>query len=150
MQTEHEPAKEVEAMASQHDEGSVWVKLVRWLARAMSLVSIALLALFLTGHDGLKPGTVTGREWIGLLFFPLGVAVGMAVAWKYEAWGSLLSIGSLAGFYVVYGFILSGAPPRGWAFAAFTAPAFLFLLSWLIGRRLKRTDRGPFPLTQIP
>lgn len=64
-------------MDSQRDEVTVWVKRVSWLARAMSLVSIALLALFLTG-DGLKLDTVTGREWIGLLFFPFGMVVGMA------------------------------------------------------------------------
>ena len=137
-------------MASRHYNVNVWGKGARWLARSMSLVSIALLALFITGNDGLTHGTVTGREWVGLLFFPFGVVVGMAIAWKHEAWGSLLSIGSLAGFYVVYGLILSGALPRGWAFAAFTAPAFLFLLSWLIGKRLKRTDRSPYSPVPVP
>jgi hypothetical protein len=137
-------------MAPQHDKANVWVKYMRWVARSMSLVSTSLLALFITGADGLTHGTVTSREWIGLLFFPFGVVVGMAIAWKHEAWGSLLSIGSLAGFYIVYGFILTGRPPRGWAFAAFTAPALLFLLSWLIGKRLKRTDSVPLPLFPVP
>ncbi|HZM85841.1 MAG TPA: hypothetical protein VFF31_04705, partial [Blastocatellia bacterium] len=71
-------------------------------------------------------------EWIGLLFFPFGVVVGMLVAWKREALGGFLSIGSLMCFYLVYGLIMGDGPPRGWAFAMFTAPAFLFLLSGLM------------------
>ncbi|MFY9555594.1 MAG: hypothetical protein WAV20_14640 [Blastocatellia bacterium] len=116
-----------------------WVRLLRWLARGMSVVSIALLVLFLFG-EGLNPAAVNNREWIGLMFFPVGVIVGFAIAWKREALGSLLSIGSLVGFYVVYGLILSRRLPEGWAFIAFTTPAFLFLLSWFMRRTMTRDN----------
>jgi hypothetical protein len=124
-------------MYSKPGEDTVWVRRLRWLARGMSVASIALLVLFLFGA-GLNPGAVKSREWIGLLFFPFGVILGMAVAWKREALGSLLSIGSLAGFYIVYGLILSNRLPRGWAFAAFATPAFLFLLTWLLKRTVTK------------
>ena len=107
------------------------VKWIRLSARVTSLLSVSLLLLFLVG-GGPGQRAVAAREWIGLLFFPFGVVVGMLVAWKREALGGFLSIGSLMCFYLVYGVILGDGPPRGWAFAMFTAPAFLFLLSGLM------------------
>ena len=114
-------------------EDQVWVIWVRWLARVTSLVSAGLLLLFIIG-EGSGPNPITARVWIGLLFFPFGVVAGMAVAWRREVLGSLVSIGSLASFYIVYGLVLAHAMPRGGYFALFTAPAFLFLLAGLISR----------------
>lgn len=65
----------------------------------------------------------------------------MLVSWKREALGGLLSIGSLVYFYIVYGFILSGRP-GGWGFAAFTSPAFLFLLTSQMERTTKRNHHA--------
>lgn len=124
-------------MNSQLRQDNAWVIRARWFARATSVLSIALLLLFLIG-EGSGPRAVAIREWIGLLFFPFGVVVGMLVAWKREAPGSLLSIGSLVCFYLVYGVILTRGLPRGWAFAAFTSPAFFFLLTWLMEKTMQR------------
>lgn len=114
-------------------EEQVWVIWVRWLARVTSLVSAGLLLLFIIGGDS-GPNPITAREWIGLLFFPFGVVVGMVVAWRREVLGSLVSIGSLSSFYIVYGLVLANRLPRGGYFALFTAPAFLFLVSGLVSR----------------
>jgi hypothetical protein len=127
-------------MNSQLRQDTAWVIRVRWFARATSVLSIGLLLLFFISESS-GPRAVANREWIGLLFFPFGMAIGMLVAWKREALGSLLSIGSLACFYIVYGFILSGGLPRGWAFAAFTTPAFLFLPTWLIQRTMTQDEQ---------
>ena len=62
----------------------------------------------------------------------------MLISWRRELEGSLLSLASLAGFYLVYGLVLTGRLPGGWAFLVFTAPAFLFLASWFAGKTLKR------------
>jgi len=128
-------------MNSQLLQDPGWVIRVRWFARATSILSIGLLLLFIIG-EGSGPRAVASRQWIGLLFFPFGVVVGMLVAWKREALGSLLSIGSLVCFYIVYDFILSGGLPRGWAFPAFTSPAVLFLLTWLMETTMKRNQHA--------
>jgi len=122
----------------QHQRTSVPTLSLRWLARGTSTVSIALLLLFLTS-DGWN--RVTAREWIGLVFFPFGVILGMLISWKRELAGSLISLASLAGFYLVYGVVLTGRLPGGWGFLAFTAPAFLFLASWFAGKALKRQEK---------
>ena len=130
-------------MTSQLRQEIVLVVWVRLLARVTSIISIGLLLLFIIGESP-GPRPVTSREWIGLLFFPFGVVVGMVVAWKREALGSLLSIASLACFYLAYGWMLSGRLPQGWGFAAFTSPALFFLATWLMERTMKR-DRHAIP-----
>jgi len=111
---------------------------LRWLARGTSAVSIGVLLLF---FGGFQPSQVRPREWIGLMFFPLGVVLGMLISWKRELVGSLVSLASLAMFYLLYGVILTGRLLGGWAFPLFTAPAFLFLAAWFSGKTLRREER---------
>ncbi len=105
---------------------------LRWIARAGSLLSIGLILLFLIG-EGFDTTQVTLKQWIGLLFFPSGVVIGMIVAWWKEDVGAGISILSLFAFYGVYGFLL-GSHIQGWAFIVFSSPSFLFLLYSIISR----------------
>lgn len=104
---------------------------LRWIARAGSLLSIGLILLFFIG-EGFHPTKVAPKEWIGLAFFPLGVVVGMIVAWWKEDLGASISLLSLA-FYGVYGLLL-GSHVHGWAFIVFASPSFLFLLYSIMSR----------------
>jgi hypothetical protein len=108
---------------------------LRWAARSLSVVSIAVLALFFFG-EGFDPSRVAPGEWAGLVLFPLGVAAGMVVAWRREAAGGAVTVGSLLAFYAWHA-AAAGDLPRGLAFAAFSAPGFLFLLYGLLARRTK-------------
>jgi hypothetical protein len=104
-----------------------------WVARVLSIGSAGLLLLFFIG-EGFDPSNLAGREWAGLLFFPLGVVAGMAIAWWREGLGGAVSVGSLLAFYV--GHVLAdGGLPGGLAFVGFTLPGFLFLLYGLLSRR---------------
>ena len=49
--------------------------LLRWTARILSLAILFLFVLFAFGDDGVTGG-ITGTEFVGLLFFPLGIAIG--------------------------------------------------------------------------
>jgi hypothetical protein len=106
---------------------------VRWLARLTSLVSIGMLALFVTGEP-FHPTQITTREWTGLAFFPVGVAIGMIIAWWKEGLGAAISLASLLGFYTIFGWLL-GSRVKGPWFLVFVSPAFLFLVAWLLSRR---------------
>lgn len=103
---------------------------VTWSARAASIVVIALLLLFASGEDFSKASV---REWVGLSFFPLGVAVGLAMAWWREALGVVVAASSLSAFYLIDGLLLSGRVVGPW-FVIFTSPAALFFASWVWGR----------------
>ncbi len=108
---------------------------VRWTARLWSIAAIVLLAGFVVG-EGVNPSEP--HEALGLVFFPLGICVGMVLAWWREALGGWITVGSLAAFYVLH-VATSGALPRGFAWLAFAAPGFLFLVAWGLSRRTTRT-----------
>lgn len=103
---------------------------IELLARVGSIASITLLILLFMG-EGLHPSEISPREWAGLLFFPIGVMVGMIIAWWKEGLGSAVTLGSLLAFYLVYGYLLRNHI-GGWAFITFASPAFLFLLHWFL------------------
>ena len=105
---------------------------VRWLARLMSLLSLAIIALFLLAEP-FKPANVRGREWVGFVCFPIGVMVGLIIAWWKEGLGAAISLGSLAAFYLVYAWMM-GSNIHGPWFLIFSSPAFLFLIAWLLSR----------------
>lgn len=117
------------SVISEH-EGE-WLYGLRWFARICSIASIALILLFFVG-EGFDFDKVAMKEWIGFLFFPLGVVAGMIIAWKHEGVGGAVSIVSLLGFYLIYGLLMSSRLWQGSAFIVFAIPAFLFFVYWLI------------------
>ena len=100
---------------------------VRWIGRIWSIGSIGLVFAFIVG-EGIDINEFKPAEWLGFLFFPVGVCVGMIVAWWKERWGGSITVGSLAIFYLIH-LTTAGAFPSGWAWLVVAAPGFLFL--WL-------------------
>lgn len=115
--------------------------LIKLLARLGSITSIVFL-LLLFQSEMLNPSGISGDEWAGLIFFPIGVIIGMIVAWWKEGLGVSVTLGSLLAFYFVYGYLLK-YNVAGWAFVVFASPAFLFLLHWLLHRTEQRHGLGP-------
>ncbi len=112
---------------------------LRWAARLTSLCSLGMLGLFLQGFN---PAQVRPNEWVGMAFFPFGLMLGMILGWKWPGIGGLVGLGSLAGFYLVFGLFFSARFPSGPYFALFAFPALLFALeAWLA----KHTPRRPRP-----
>ena len=105
---------------------------IELLARVGSVVSITLL-LLLFQAEAFHPSEIAPREWFGLAFFPIGVVVGMVIAWWKEGVGAVVTLASLLGFYLVYGYLLR-YHIAGWAFVLFASPGFLFLLHWMLYR----------------
>jgi hypothetical protein len=104
--------------------------LVEFLARVGSVISITLLVLLFRA-EALHPSEIATREWFGLVFFPVGVIVGLTIAWWKEGLGISITIGSLLAFYFVYGYFLQ-YHIGGWAFVMFASPAFLFFFHWVL------------------
>ena len=108
-----------------------WVMALRWTARIWSVASIAMVLAFIVG-EGIHPSGL--NEWLGVLFFPIGISVGMILAWWKESLGGSITVASLVTFYVIH-LATAGTFPKGWAWLAFAAPGFLFLLSSRISRK---------------
>ena len=105
----------------------------RWLARVTALLSVWTIMLFFLAGP-FNPARVRPREWVGLAFFPVGVVIGLILAWWKEVLGASIALASLAAFYLIYGWLM-GSNVNGLAFAFFTSPALLFLIAWLLSRR---------------
>lgn len=107
---------------------------LRWVGRAWGLASGGLLLLFLFGgRENLRP---TAEQAALMLFFPVGVLLGFAVAWRSDLAGGLITVGSLAGFYLAIA-ALGGAVPTTPYFLLFAGPGFLHLAAALAARRRK-------------
>ena len=103
---------------------------IELLARVGSIASITLLILLFM-DDAVRPSEISANQWAGLVFFPIGVVIGMVIAWWKEGVGSVLTVASLIGFYMVYGYLLRNHI-GGWWFIVFASPGFLFLLHWFL------------------
>jgi hypothetical protein len=105
---------------------------LRWGARGLSvLVFVFLLGELFGDHAGSKGPTPS--EWAQLGLFPIGMAVGLAIGWKWEVPGGAVAVSCLALFYVLHR-VLSGGFPRGPWFLIFTIPGFMFLIAGLLDR----------------
>lgn len=104
--------------------------LIEFLARVGSVMSITLLVLLFQA-EALHPSEIAPREWFGLVFFPVGVVVGLAISWWKEGLGISITVGNLLAFYFVYGYLLQ-YHIGGWAFVMFASPAFLFFFHWVL------------------
>lgn len=102
------------------------IAVIRWTARFLTIFNIIIIGMFLQGFDYQK---VRFEEWFGLLLFPFGVVFGALLAWWNELLGSLISLASLAVFYLVYGYFVNGSIIQSWTFMFFAVPAILFLIS---------------------
>ena len=100
--------------------------LLRWIARIGSIVSAAVLFAFIFGGNERLPQQ---QEWLQLAFFPGGVLLGMALGWKNELIGGIVTVLSLMAFYAMQ-LIQGGSLPNGPWFFIFASPGLVFLLAW--------------------
>jgi len=102
---------------------------LRWIARMLSIVSTAVLFLFVAGEP-FEVSRITPRQWVGFAFFPVGLVIGFAIAWWKESLGGAITVVSLLLFYLFYLRGVGGI----WAFFIFAIPGLLFLASGLLAR----------------
>jgi hypothetical protein len=114
---------------------SAGVVVTRWVARVWSILGIFAALMFVAGEimqgSGPRP---TPQEWVGLALWPIGVGVGLILAWRREKLGGFLTLGCLAAFYG-WDLLRSGRLPRGPFFFLLAAPGLLFLLAGFLSNR---------------
>jgi len=111
------------------------IPVLRWIARVWSILSI-LTVLFFAVNELLPSGgpPPTLQEWLGLTLFPIGVSVGLVIAWYREELGGILALGCLIAFYI-WNLLHSGHLPRGPFFFLIAAPALFFLGAGFLSHR---------------
>ncbi len=96
---------------------------VKTIARFWSVLSTIMILLFLFGK-GPEPAKFKLIEWIGFIFFPAGVLVGLIISWKKEIAGGIVTIAST----VIFSFIMAFS----WFIVALGFPALLFIFHGVI------------------
>jgi hypothetical protein len=113
--------------------------IARWVARAWSVLNVLLVFMFAIGAS-LRPSgpEPTIQEWIGLALWPVGVAIGLLLAWLHETLGALLALACLIAFYL-WNLHRTGSLPQGPFFFLIAAPALVFLVAAALSRRQSST-----------
>jgi hypothetical protein len=115
--------------------GNTVAPAARWIARVWSILSILFVFVFAVGNIARLIGPrPTPQEWAGLALWPIGVGIGLVVAWYREELGGILALGCLIAFYV-WNLLRSGHWPQGPFFILMAAPGFLFLLAGFLSHR---------------
>ena len=109
------------------------IVILRWIARVGSLLCLGFLLLIFVG-EGMDFSALTQTEWLMLLCFPVGVALGMLVGWWKELIGGGITAVSLLMFYLIDTIASNGLPDGLW-FIIFALPGLLFLLCGWMDRR---------------
>jgi len=113
-------------------------QLIRWIARLWSVASILIILLLCVGEGVHYTGPM---QWLGFLFYPVGISIGMILAWRRECLGGGITVACLVVFYMIH-LATAGVLPRGWGWLVLAAPGFLFLLCGF------RRDKASKPLQQ--
>ena len=117
---------------------------LRWIARVLSVATIGIILLFVFG-EGAGWLSVRGQDVVGLIFFPVGLMLGLVLAWRRELSGGIVASGSIVLFYLVYGLAINHNVFQGWAILVLSIPAWLFLLYALLGHEHWDGDVDPSP-----
>ncbi len=108
-----------------------------WIARIWSILSIGFLVFMIGAHflNGDFGNFNHSREILLFAFFPVGVILGLLIAWLKPGLGGSLAILSLLAFRITaneidFNFWIDGL----------AAPGFLFFLYWSITKKRKKNS----------
>ncbi|MBC8416020.1 MAG: hypothetical protein ISS80_02610 [Candidatus Cloacimonetes bacterium] len=113
-----------------------YVTIIRWIARIWSILSLAFLLLFFGASIISSIGTATFafKDVLQFVFFPIGLTIGLILAWKWEGLGGIIAIGSIIGFHLQM-LIKHGKPDFVLFIELLTAPGILFVLYWILSQK---------------
>ena len=111
--------------------------ILRWIARIWSYIVVAFILLFVgaqivgTGIDADSFDLVTG---LGFAFFPIGLTVGLIIAWWKEGLGGTIATVSIIIFHLIM-LISDGDPSFALFIELLAVPGPLFIICWLLSRK---------------
>jgi ABC-type multidrug transport system permease subunit len=114
-------------MFTRRDYENTFLFALRWIARALGVLCIVALLLFISGGV-LDLSDVSWEELGVVLIFPLGLLSGLILAWEEEVKGGVLVIVSVVAFYLIYDLALGGSLRQGAWILMFGVPGILFLI----------------------
>lgn len=114
-------------------------RVLRMVAKVWSILSLVLMLAAFVGEALFPhaPASFSARDIVLFLFFPVGMGIGLILAWFRELIGGGIAIGSVVGFYLAV-LIMDGRFPGGPFFVLLAAPGLFFMLARLLDREQER------------
>lgn len=114
--------------------------IILWIARILGSIIIAFVLFFLIAHvfgnNESGEGFRDSKEIITFLLFPIGTVIGLAIAWKWEGLGGLITTVSMIGLLILR--------PELWDSFFIVIPiipGFLFIIYWFISKNNKNVKQ---------
>lgn len=115
------------------------INIIRWITRILSILTALLFLVFFIGEADFTTftsSTLPVEEWIMILFVPILLIIGMAIAWKKEVLGGIMIIADILLFNVT-AMISGGRFNFELEFGFFLIIGFGFLFCGFATNRLK-------------
>ena len=111
---------------------------MRRIARVWSVIAIGVVVV-IGIVEAVFPhteGSVEPFEWLLLVLFPVIPVIGLALARRWELWGSMIALTSVAAQFVIISIDRASFLPALLLFElGLIFPAILYLMCWNIERR---------------
>ena len=113
--------------------------IIRWIARIWGSISMLFLLFMFGAHiigslsgegEGEGFGFGSTIDNITFLFFPFSTVLGLALAWKWEGLGGLITVLGMIGFHFIRPDLIFDPMIDGLAF-----PGLLFVIYWIMTRK---------------
>jgi len=112
------------------------VKILNWVSKIWSLLSILFVALFFLAHifESKEPITLNFSIIRTFIFFPIGLLIGLVLAWKWNITGGIIAVLSIVGFHLDM-FIQNGDPDFVILIELLAFPGLLFVILGILKKR---------------
>ena len=109
---------------------------IKWIARIWSILSLAFLLLFFATSIFSSGGddTFAFKDMLQFVFFPIGLTIGLILAWKWEGLGGIIAISSIIGFHLQM-LVKHGNLDFSLIIELLAAPGIMFILYWILSRK---------------
>ncbi|MDP8202816.1 MAG: hypothetical protein P9M11_11850 [Candidatus Tenebribacter burtonii] len=112
--------------------------ILRWTARIWSYIVVTFIVLFVGAslfESGV--GSMSSGEAIAFAFFPIGLTIGLIIAWWKEGLGGIIATGSIIAFHLIM-LIVNSKPDFVLFIELLAIPGPLFIIYWLLSRKKKQ------------
>ncbi len=113
--------------------------ILRWITRIWSYLVVAFILLFVGAQilgSGINADSFSLIEGIASTFFPIGLTLGLIVAWWKEGLGGTIATVSIIAFHLIM-FFGNGNPEFVIFFELLAVPGPLFIICCLLSRKNK-------------
>ena len=112
-------------------------RIILIIARIWGSISLAFLLFMVGAHligalfgsEESGSGFQSTNEMLSFIFFPVSIMIGLALTWKWEGLGGLITIAGIICFHILRPDLIFDPMIDGLAF-----PGFLFIFYWVLKR----------------